>query len=103
MSNVQQNGTENEIEQIKKSISKWVKASQKKIRINKRQNRLKRIAKMQNFSQTKKIQNILQNILQNKIEQIKKEINLLQDKLEQSKKRQNLLQKRQDLLQNRLM
>ena len=50
----------------------------KKMRINKRQNRLKRIVKMQNFSQTKKIQNILQDILQNKIEQIKKEINLLQ-------------------------
>ena len=58
----------------------------KKMRINKRQNRLKRIVKMQNFSQTKKIQNILQDILQNKIEQIKKEINLLQEKLEQSKK-----------------
>ena len=43
---------------------------------------------MQNFFQTKKMQNILQNILQNKIEPIKKEINLLQDNLKQSKKRQ---------------
>ena len=51
---------------------------------------------MQNFSQTRKI-------LQNKIEQIKKQKNLLQDKLEQSKKRQNLLEKRQSLLQNGLM
>ena len=87
----------------KNQFQNGLKQVKKKIRINKRQNRLKRIVKMQNFSQTKKIQNILQNILQNKIEQIKKEINLLQDKLEQSKKRQNLLQKRQDLLQNRLM
>ena len=47
-----------------------------------RQNRPKRIAKMHNFFQTKKIQNILRNILQNKMEQIKKEINLLHDKLE---------------------
>ena len=60
----------------------------KKIQIKERQNRLKQIVKMQNFFQTKKIQNILQNILQNKIEQIKKEINLLQDNLKQSKKRQ---------------
>ena len=58
---------------------------------------------MQNFSQTKKIQNILKSILQNKIDQIKKEKNLLQDKLGQSKKRQNLLKKRQSLSQNRLM
>ena len=60
----------------------------KKIQIKERQNRLKQIVKMQNFFQTKKIQNILQNILQNKIEPIKKEINLLQDNLKQSKKRQ---------------
>ena len=60
----------------------------KKIQIKERQNRLKQIVKMQNLFQTKKIQNILQNILQNKIEPIKKEINLLQDNLKQSKKRQ---------------
>ena len=60
----------------------------KKIQIKERQNRLKQIVKMQNFFQTKKMQNILQNILQNKIEPIKKEINLLQDNLKQSKKRQ---------------
>ena len=54
---------------------------------------------MQNFFQTKKIQNILQNILQNKIEPIKKEINLLQDNLKQSKKKTDLLKKRQSLLQ----
>ena len=43
---------------------------------------------MHNFLQIKQIQNILQNILQNKIEPIKQEINLLQDNLKQSKKRQ---------------
>ena len=40
----------------------------------------------QNFSQTKRIQNIAKNILQNIIEQIKKKANVLQDELEQSKK-----------------
>ena len=40
----------------------------------------------QNFSQTKRIQNIAKNILQNIIEQIKKKTNVLQDELEQSKK-----------------
>ena len=33
----------------------------------------------QNFSQTKRIQNIAKNILQNIIEQIKKKTNVLQD------------------------
>ena len=40
----------------------------------------------QNFSQTKRIQNIAKNILQNIIEHIKKKTNVLQDELEQSKK-----------------
>ena len=40
----------------------------------------------QNFSQTKRIQNIAKNILQNIIEQIKKKTNVLQDEREQSKK-----------------
>ena len=53
---------------------------------------------MQNLSQTKN----RQNVLQNKTEQIKNAINLLQDKLEQSKKRHSLLQNRQILLQNGL-
>ena len=39
------------------------------------------------LSQTKKIQNIVKNILQNKIEQIKKNTNLLQNILAQVKKR----------------
>ena len=53
---------------------------------------------MQNLSQTKK----RQNVLQNKTEQIKNAINLLQDKLEQSKKRHSLLQNREIQLQNGL-
>ena len=39
------------------------------------------------ISQTKKIQNIVKNILQNKIEQIKKNTSLLQNILAQVKKR----------------
>ena len=54
----------------------------KEIRVKKkRQSKLR-----QNFSQTKRIQNIAKNILQNIIEQIKKKTNVLQDELEQSKK-----------------
>ena len=41
----------------------------------------------QDFFQTNKIQNIVKNILQNKIEQIKKNTNLLQNVLTQVKKR----------------
>ena len=41
---------------------------------------------MTNLSQTKKIQNIVKNIFQNKIKQIKKNTNLLQNILTQVKK-----------------
>ena len=82
MSNLQQNEIENEIDQIRKINQLQDKLKKKrnqfqnglkqieKIPIKNRQNRLKWIVKMQNFSQTKKIQNILKSILQNKIEQI---------------------------------
>ena len=53
----------------------------KEIRVKKKDSKLR-----QNFSQTKRIQNIAKNILQNIIEQIKKKTNVLQDELEQSKK-----------------
>ena len=43
------------------------------------------------LSQTKKIQNIVKNILQNKIEQIKKNTNLLQNILVQVKKERDYL------------
>ena len=46
------------------------------------------------LSQTKKIQNIVKNILQNKIQQIKKNTNLLQNILAQVKKRKRLFEKR---------
>ena len=45
------------------------------------------------FFQTKKIQNILKNIFQNKIQQIKKNTNLLQNILAQVKKRKRLFEK----------
>ena len=43
------------------------------------------------FSQTYKIQNILKNILQNKIEQIKYNTNLLQNILAQVKKKKEII------------
>ena len=43
------------------------------------------------LSQTKKIQNIVKNILQNKIEQIKKNTNLLQNILVQVKKKKEII------------
>ena len=46
-----------------------------------------------NLSQTKKIQNIVKNIFQNKIEQIKKNTNLLQNILAHVKKRKRLFEK----------
>ena len=61
------------------------------------------------LSQTKKIQNIVKNILQNMIKQIKKNTNLLQNILAQVKKRKRLFEKRlkkiakmQNLSQNEL-
>ena len=46
-----------------------------------------------NLSQSKKIQNIVQNIFQNKTEQIKKNTNLLQNILAHVKKRKRLFEK----------
>ena len=76
------------LKQIAKMQTKKRKNRQKlitKMQTKKRQNEPKRIAKMQTLSQTK--QNPFQiakkqNIFQNEIEKIKKEINLLTDKLE---------------------
>ena len=64
----------------------------------------------QDSFQTKKIQNIVKNILKNKIEQIKKNTNLLQNALAQVKKRKRLFEKKglkkiakmQNLSQNEL-
>ena len=46
-----------------------------------------------NLSQTKKIQNIVKNIFQNKIKQIKKNANLQQNTLAHVKKRKRLFEK----------
>ena len=46
-----------------------------------------------NLSQTKKIQNIVKNIFQNKIKQIKKNANLLKNTLAHVKKRKRLFEK----------
>ena len=92
---------QNEIEQIKKDINilqDRLKKDEKSL--NQFQNGLMRIKKTQvkkrqrqDFFQTKKIQNIVKNILQNKIKQIKKNTNLLQNILAQVKKRKRLFEK----------
>ena len=56
-----------------------------RIRVKKRQRT--------NLSQTKKIQNIVKNIFQNKIKQIKKNANLLQNTLAHVKKERDYLKK----------
>ena len=60
-----------------KSISKWVNEN-RKIQVKQRQ--------MTNLSQTKNIQNVVKNIFQNKIKQIKNNTKLLQNILTQVKK-----------------
>ena len=45
------------------------------------------------LSQTKKLQNIVRNIFQNKIKQIKKNANLLQNTLEHVKKERGYLKR----------
>ena len=46
-----------------------------------------------NLSQTEKIQNVIKNVFQNKIEQIKKNTNLLQNILAHVKKERDYLKK----------
>ena len=55
--------------------------------------RRKRVKKGQrtDLSQTKEIQNIVQNILQNKVKQIEKNTNLLQNILAQVKKKKEII------------
>ena len=95
MPNLQQN---NEIEHINKEINllqDLLKKNEKSQ--NQFQNGLMQIGRIQvkkgqrkNLSQTKKIQNIVKNIFQNKIKQIKKNANLLQNTLAHVKKRKTL-------------
>ena len=91
----------NEIEHINKEISLF----QDRLKINEKslnqfQNGLMRIGRLRvkqgqraNLSKTKKIQNILKNILQNKIKHIKKKTNLLRNTLAHVKKRKRLFEK----------
>ena len=112
MSNTQQN---NEIEHINKEINLLQDRLKKNEKSqNQFQNGLMQIGRIRakkeqrtNLSQTKKIQNIVKNIFQNKIKQIKKNANLLQNTL--VKKRNRLFEKRlkkiakmQNLSQNEL-
>ena len=97
MSNLQQN----EIEQINKEINLLQDRLKKNEKSqNQFQNGLMQIGRIRakkeqrtNLSQTKKIQNIVKNIFQNKIKQIKKNTNLLQNTLVHVKKRKRLFEK----------
>ena len=98
MPNLQQN---NEIEHINKEINLLQDLLKKKEKIqNQFQNGLMQIGRIQvkkgqrtNLSQTKKLQNIVKNIFQNKIKQMKKNGNLLQNTLAHVKKRKGLFEK----------
>ena len=95
MPNKQQN---NKIEHINKEINLLQDLLKKHEKSqNQFQNGLMQIGRIQvkkgqrkNLSQTKKIQNIVKNIFQNKIKQIKKNANLLQNTLAHVKKRKTL-------------
>ena len=117
MPNTQQNNIQNEIKQIKKEIDLLqdrLKKNEKSL--NQFQNGLMYIRRIRikkgqrtDLSQTKEIQNIVKDILQNKIKQINKNTNLLQNILEQVQKRKRLFEKglkkiakRQNLSQNEL-
>ena len=92
MPNLQQN---NEIQHINKEINLLQDLFKKNGKSqNQFQNGLRHIRKIQvkkgkrtDLSQTKNIQNIVKNVFQNKIQQIKKDTNLLQNILTQVKKK----------------
>ena len=98
MPNTQQN---NEIEHINKEINLLqdrLKKNEKSL--NQFQNGLMQIGRIRvkkgqrtNLSQTKKIQNIVKNIFQNKIKHIEKKANLLRNTLAHVKKRKRLFEK----------
>ena len=98
MPNTHQN---NKIEHINKEINLLQDRLKKNEKSqNQSQNGLMQFGRMRvkkgqrtNLSQTKTIQNIVKNIFQNKIEQIKKNTNLLQNILAQVKKRKRLFEK----------
>ena len=98
MPNKQQN---NEIKHINKAINSLqdlLKENEKSQ--NQFQNGLMQIGRIQvkkgqriNVSQTKKMQNIVKNIFQSKIKQIKKNANILQNTLAHVKKERDYLKK----------
>ena len=98
MPNKQQN---NEIKHINKAINSLqdlLKENEKSQ--NQFQNGLMQIGRIQvkkgqriNVSQTKKMQNIVKNIFQSKIKQIKKNANILQNTLAHAEKERDYLKK----------
>ena len=96
MPNKQQN---NEIKHINKAINSLqdlLKENEKSQ--NQFQNGLMQIGRIQvkkgqriNISQTKKMQNIVKNIFQSKIKQIKKNANILQNTLAHIKKKKEII------------
>ena len=95
MPNTQQNNVQNEIEQTNREINLLQDMLKKKEKsLNQFQNGLLQIGRIRvkkgqrtYRSKTKKMQNIVKNILQNKIKQVKKNTNLLQSILAQVKKK----------------
>ena len=95
MPNTQQNNVQNEIEQTNKEINLLQDMLKKKEKsLNQFQNGLLQIGRIRvkkgqrtYRSKTKKMQNIVKNILQNQIKQVKKNTNLLQSILAQVKKK----------------
>ena len=101
MPNIQQNNIQDEIEHISKEINLLQDRLNKNEKSqNQFQNGLmhtKRIrvrkGRRTDLFQTKEIQNVVKDILQNKIKQIKKNTNLLQNILAHVKKRKRLFEK----------
>ena len=117
MPNLQQNNIQNETEQIKKEINLLQDRLKKNEKSQKRfKNGLMHIERIRvkkgqtlDLSQTKKIENIVKHIFQNKIEQIKKNTNLLENIPAQVKNKKRLFEmelnkiaKMQNLSQNEL-
>ena len=99
MPKTQENNMLNEIKQVNKEINLLqdrLKKNEKSL--NQFQNGLLQIKKGQrtDLSQTKKIWNIVKNILKNKIKQIKKNTNLIRNLLTQVKKKKEIIWKSTD-------
>ena len=92
MPNPPQNNIQNEIEQINKEINllqeKWKKSESVSNLGNENQKMWVKKGQRMDLSQTNKIQNVVKDILKNKIKQIKKNTNLLQNICTQVKKRE---------------